>query len=43
MVKPGRYREIVNHLSTLRTLEEMFDLKATGAAANVPAIADCWK
>jgi len=43
MVKPGRYGEIVNHLSTLRTLEEMFGLKATGAAANVPAIVDCWK
>ncbi len=43
MVKPGRYGEIVNHLNTLRTLEDMFGLKSTGAAANVPAIADCWK
>ena len=43
MVKPGRYGEIVNHLNTLRTLEDMFGLKSTGAAANVPSIADCWK
>ena len=43
MVKPGRYAETVNHLNTLRTVEDMYGLARTGRAADVPAIGDCWK
>jgi acid phosphatase len=43
MVKRGRYATRVNHYSTLRTLEDMYGLKRTGAAANAKPIADCWR
>jgi hypothetical protein len=42
MVKPGRYSETVNHLNTLRTLEEMYGLAPTGRASGAATIADCW-
>ncbi len=43
MVKPGRYSERVDHLSTLRTLEAMYGLPLTGRATQVSPIVDCWK
>jgi acid phosphatase len=43
MVKRGRYAARVNHYSTLRTLEDMYGLKRTGAAATAKPIADCWR
>ncbi|MBD5636045.1 MAG: acid phosphatase [Candidatus Eremiobacteraeota bacterium] len=43
MVKPGRYSERVDHFNTLRTLEDMYGLQRTGAAAHAAPIADCWK
>ncbi|MBD5656334.1 MAG: acid phosphatase, partial [Candidatus Eremiobacteraeota bacterium] len=43
MIKPGRYEERIDHYNVLRTLEDAYGLARTGKAADVPAIADCWK
>jgi hypothetical protein len=43
MVKPGRYAETISHYNVLRTLEDAYGLRATGAAAKAAVIADCWR
>jgi len=43
MVLPGRYAERIDHLNVLRTLEDMYGLAPTGAAAHVAPISDCWR
>jgi hypothetical protein len=43
MVRPGRYAQRVDHLNVLRTLEDMYGLAPTGAAARVAPISDCWR
>jgi phosphatidylinositol-3-phosphatase len=41
-VKVGEYAETINHYSVLRTLEDMYGLRALGGASEVPAIKDIW-
>ncbi len=43
MVKPGRYANAIDHLNTLRTLEDMYGLAHTGRATGVATITDCWR
>jgi acid phosphatase len=43
MVRPGRYRERVDHYRLLRTIEEMYGLAPTGRAVAAAPIGDCWK
>jgi hypothetical protein len=43
MVRPGRYAERVDHYRVLRTLEDMYGLAPTGAAAKTTPIADVWR
>jgi hypothetical protein len=43
MVRRGRYGERIEHLRVLRTLEDMYGLAPTGAAAHVAPISDCWR
>lgn len=42
MVKPGRYAAPIDHYNVLRTLEDMYGLTPTGAAARVSPLKDCW-
>ncbi len=42
MVKGGRYAEVINHYSLLRTLEDMFTLPHSGGSSTSLAITDCW-
>jgi len=42
-VKPGRYREPVNHYRVLRTLEDLERLQHAGRSAGVTPISDCWR
>lgn len=42
MVRPGRYGKRIDHYNVLRTIEDMYALAPTGAAARVPPL-DCWK
>ena len=42
MVRPGRYGRRINHYNVLRTIEDMYGLAATGAAARVAPLAGCW-
>jgi acid phosphatase len=43
MVKPGAYKEPVDHYMVLRTIEDLLQLPPTGAAAHKMAISDCWR
>ena len=43
MVKPGRYREPVNHYRVLRTLEDLERLPHVGRSTGVTPISDCWR
>lgn len=43
MVKPGRYSENVDHYAVLRTIEDIFRLPPSGAAAQSRAITDVWR
>jgi acid phosphatase len=42
MVKAGRYDQPITHFNTLRTLEDMYGLPATGKAASVAPLRGCW-
>ena len=43
MVKPGKYKEPIDHYTVLRTIEDLLQLPPTGAAARTAAISDCWR
>ena len=43
MVRPGRYGERIDHYNVLRTIEDMYALAPTGAAARVSSLANCWR
>jgi hypothetical protein len=43
MVRAGTYTERIDHYRVLRTLEDLYDLRPTGRAANVPPITAIWK
>ena len=43
MVRPGVYREPVDHYTVLRTIEDLLQLPPTGAAAHRTALSDCWR
>jgi len=42
-VKPGQYSEKITHYSVLRAIEQMYQLKHLGSAANAKPIRDLWK
>lgn len=42
MVKAGRYDQIINHYSMLRTIEDMYGLPYAGNAATADPIDGCW-
>jgi hypothetical protein len=42
MVRPGRYGKRIDHYNVLRTIEDMYGLAPTGAAARVAPLA-CWR
>ncbi len=42
MVRPGRYGKRIDHYNVLRTIEDMYGLAPTGAAARVAPL-DCWR
>jgi acid phosphatase len=42
MVKPGRYPQSIDHYSVLRTLEDMYGLRAIGQAAAAVPITSVW-
>lgn len=41
-VMPGRYHQPLNHFNLLRTIEDMYDLQPTGAAADAKPITNIW-
>jgi arylsulfatase A-like enzyme len=43
MVKPGQYKQHINHYSVLRTIEEMHGLPYLGESARVHSVAGVWK
>jgi len=43
MIKPGTYAQRISHYNVLRTIEALYALPLTGAAANVAPIAGCWR
>ncbi len=43
MVKPGKYREKINHYNLLRTIEDMYAVPHLGNAASAKTISDVWK
>jgi acid phosphatase len=43
MVRSGRYPERIDHYRVLRTLEDLYGLAPTGAAAHAAPIADIWR
>jgi acid phosphatase len=43
MVRPGRYPERIDHVRVLRTLEDLYGLAPTGAAAHAAPIVDVWR
>ena len=43
MVKPGRYATRIDHYNVLRTIEDMYALTPTGAAARVSPLQACWQ
>lgn len=42
MVKPGRYRQVVNHFSVLRTVEAMYGLRPVGESRLAVPITAIW-
>src|SRR4051794_25368500 len=42
-IRPGQYDEAINHYRVLRTLEDMYGLTPTGAAADVRPIANVFR
>ena len=43
MVKPGRYAQAISHYSVLRTIEDLYALRALGHAAGAQPITNVWK
>lgn len=43
MVKPGQYKEDINHYNVLRTLEAMYGLPYAGNSNSVTTITDVWQ
>jgi phosphatidylinositol-3-phosphatase len=43
MVKPGRYREKIDHYIVLRTIEDMYGVAHLGHAAGAASIIDVWQ
>jgi hypothetical protein len=43
MVKPGKYREDINHYNVLRTLEAIYGLPYAGKSASAKTITDVWQ
>jgi len=43
MVRPGQYKQRIDHYNLLRTLEEMYGLSYLGESAGVQAVASMWK
>lgn len=43
MVKPGNYSEPINHYNVLRTVEDMYGLQPSNAAAKAAPITDVWR
>ncbi|GAC1302672.1 MAG: phosphatidylinositol-3-phosphatase [Vulcanimicrobiaceae bacterium] len=43
MVVPGTYAQKISHYNVLRTIEDFYGLRHTGKAADVAAIAGCWR
>ena len=42
-VRPGRYGEPITHYSVLRTIENLYGLRALGQAANAAPITNVWR
>jgi len=42
-VKPGQYKQRINHYNLLRTVEDMYGLPYLGASAGTPAVTGMWK
>lgn len=43
MVRPGRYRQRIDHYDVLRTIERMYGLQPTGAARKAKTISAIWR
>jgi acid phosphatase len=43
MVKPGRYKNHIDHYNVLRTIVEMYGLSPLGASANADPITEVWR
>jgi acid phosphatase len=43
MVRPGQYRQRINHYNLLRTIEEMYALPYLGKSGGTPAVTGMWK
>ena len=43
MIKPGRYKQRINHFNLLRTSEEMYGLPYLAESAGVQAVTGVWK
>jgi acid phosphatase len=43
MVRPGKYREKINHYNVLRTIEDTYGLTHLGRTATATSITDVWK
>ncbi len=43
MVRPGQYRQRINHYNLLRTIEEMYALPYLGESGGTPAVTGMWK
>ncbi len=43
MVKPGQYKQRINHYNLLRTFEEMHNLPYLGESRGAQAVTDMWK
>jgi phospholipase C len=43
MVKPGKYKQRINHYNILRTTEEMYGLQQLNESANVHLVSEVWQ
>ena len=43
IVKPGQYKQRINHYNLLHTVEEMYGLAYLGESTNTQAVTDVWK
>jgi acid phosphatase len=43
MVKPGQYKQRINHYNLLRTIEDMYGLPYMGESADANAVINIWK